>query len=132
MALAAARHAAQDRHLAPGDAGEPSALYGFTNNFAAYDVKKDSPGTRPVSKKLLKIICDRRACISQRSACASSGSPSHLRCGRATLATPVIGVVATVLVLGERPSTADIVGFALIFTASACVVFAPLLRAKSR
>jgi drug/metabolite transporter (DMT)-like permease len=41
----------------------------------------------------------------------------------------VIGVVATVLVLGERPSTADIVGFALIFTASACVVFAPLLRA---
>ena len=111
MALAAARHAAQDRHLAPGDAGEPSALYGFTNNFAAYDVKKDSPGTRPVSKKLLKIICDRRAC---------------------TLATPVIGVVATVLALGERPSTADIVGFALIFTASACVVFAPLLRAKSR
>ena len=49
-----------------------------------------------------------------------------------TLATPVIGVVATVLVLGERPSTADIVGFALIFTASACVVFAPLLRAKTR
>jgi drug/metabolite transporter (DMT)-like permease len=49
-----------------------------------------------------------------------------------TLATPVIGVVATVLVLGERPSTADIVGFALIFTASACVVFAPWLRAKSR
>jgi drug/metabolite transporter (DMT)-like permease len=44
----------------------------------------------------------------------------------------VIGVVATVLALGERPSTADIVGFALIFTASACVVFAPLLRAKSR
>ena len=59
MALAAARHAAQDRHLAPGDAGEPSALYGFTNNFAAYDVQQDSPGTRPVSKKLLKIICDR-------------------------------------------------------------------------
>ena len=40
MALAAARHAAQHRHLAPCDAGEPSALYGFTNNFAAYDVKK--------------------------------------------------------------------------------------------
>ena len=40
VALAAARHAAQDRHLALGDAGEPSALYGFTNNFAAYDVKK--------------------------------------------------------------------------------------------
>jgi uncharacterized membrane protein len=49
-----------------------------------------------------------------------------------TLATPVIGVVATVLVLGERPSTADIVGFALIFTASACVVFAPWLRTKPR
>jgi drug/metabolite transporter (DMT)-like permease len=73
---------------------------------------------------LLKIICDRRACISQHrlAVTASLG----------TLATPVIGVVATVLVLGERPSTADIVGFALIFTASACVVFAPLLRAKPR
>jgi drug/metabolite transporter (DMT)-like permease len=47
-----------------------------------------------------------------------------------TLAIPVIGVLATVLVLGERPSTADIIGFALIFSASACVVFAPWLRAK--
>ena len=47
-----------------------------------------------------------------------------------TLATPVIGVVATVLALGERPSISDIVGFALIFTASACVVFAPWLRGR--
>jgi drug/metabolite transporter (DMT)-like permease len=47
-----------------------------------------------------------------------------------TLAIPVIGVLATVLILGERPTTADIIGFALIFAASACVVFAPLARAK--
>jgi hypothetical protein len=42
----------------------------------------------------------------------------------------VIGVLATVLILGERPTTADIIGFALIFAASACVVFSPLARAK--
>jgi drug/metabolite transporter (DMT)-like permease len=48
-----------------------------------------------------------------------------------TLATPVIGVVATVLALGERPGASDIVGFAFIFTASACVVFAPWLRGRT-
>ena len=47
-----------------------------------------------------------------------------------TLAIPLIGVVATVLIIGERPTTSDIIGFALIFAASACVVFAPWLRVK--
>lgn len=47
-----------------------------------------------------------------------------------TLAIPVIGVIATVLIIGERPSATDIVGFALIFAASACVVLGPLARAK--
>ena len=47
-----------------------------------------------------------------------------------TLAIPMIGVIATVLIIGERPSATDIVGFALIFAASACVVFSPLARAK--
>ena len=38
------------------------------------------------------------------------------------LASPVIGVVGSFLVLGEVPTTADIIGFALIFAASACVL----------
>ncbi len=40
------------------------------------------------------------------------------------LGSPVIGVVASILILGERPSAADLVGFALIFAASACVLLA--------
>lgn len=40
------------------------------------------------------------------------------------LGSPVIGVIASVLILGERPTSADIVGFALIFAASACVLLA--------
>ena len=38
------------------------------------------------------------------------------------LGSPVIGVAASMLILGERPTAADFVGFALIFAASACVV----------
>ena len=40
------------------------------------------------------------------------------------LGSPVIGVVASILILGERPTAADLVGFALIFAASTCVLFA--------
>jgi drug/metabolite transporter (DMT)-like permease len=35
------------------------------------------------------------------------------------LGSPVIGVIASVLVLGERPTAADVTGFALILAASA-------------
>ncbi len=38
------------------------------------------------------------------------------------LAIPVIGVVFSILILGERPTGADVIGFALIFAASACVL----------
>jgi drug/metabolite transporter (DMT)-like permease len=38
------------------------------------------------------------------------------------LGSPVIGVVASILMLGERPTAADLVGFAMIFAASACVL----------
>jgi drug/metabolite transporter (DMT)-like permease len=38
------------------------------------------------------------------------------------LGSPVIGIVASVLILGERPTAADLVGFALIFVASTCVL----------
>jgi drug/metabolite transporter (DMT)-like permease len=41
------------------------------------------------------------------------------------LGIPVIGVVSSVLILGERPTTADVIGFALIFAASACVLLGP-------
>jgi drug/metabolite transporter (DMT)-like permease len=39
------------------------------------------------------------------------------------LGSPVIGVIASVVLLGERPTGADMVGFALILAASACVLF---------
>ena len=41
------------------------------------------------------------------------------------LGSPVLGVVSTVLILGERPTGTDIIGFALIFAASACVLLIP-------
>jgi drug/metabolite transporter (DMT)-like permease len=45
------------------------------------------------------------------------------------LSAPVIGVVASVLVLGERPTTSDVIGFTLILAAAACVLLAPTARA---
>jgi drug/metabolite transporter (DMT)-like permease len=46
------------------------------------------------------------------------------------LGIPVIGVLATVLILGERPTITDIVGFALILAASACVLLTPAALAS--
>ncbi len=46
------------------------------------------------------------------------------------LGSPVIGVIASILILGERPTAADLVGFALIFAASACVLFRRGRRAE--
>jgi drug/metabolite transporter (DMT)-like permease len=40
------------------------------------------------------------------------------------LGSPVIGVVSSVLILGERPTWSDIIGFCLILAASACALFA--------
>ncbi len=44
------------------------------------------------------------------------------------LLVPVIAVAASTLVLGERPSRPDIIGFALIFAAAACVLLQPGAR----
>ncbi len=44
------------------------------------------------------------------------------------LGSPAIGVISSILILGERPTGADIVGFALILSASACVVLGPPSR----
>jgi drug/metabolite transporter (DMT)-like permease len=42
-----------------------------------------------------------------------------------TLGIPAVGVIVTVLVVGERPTATDIIGFALIFAASACALLIP-------
>ncbi|HWK97867.1 MAG TPA: DMT family transporter [Pseudolabrys sp.] len=41
------------------------------------------------------------------------------------LLVPVVGVISSTIVLGERPTTPDIVGFALIFAAAASVLLWP-------
>jgi drug/metabolite transporter (DMT)-like permease len=41
------------------------------------------------------------------------------------LSVPVVGVVMSMILLGERLTPADAVGFALIFAASACVLLSP-------
>lgn len=40
------------------------------------------------------------------------------------LSSPVLGVMASVLILGERPTASDLIGFAFIFAASTCVLLA--------
>jgi drug/metabolite transporter (DMT)-like permease len=49
-----------------------------------------------------------------------------------SLATPVVGVLGSMLMLGERPTGADLVGFALIFAAAACVLVQPVGRAATQ
>jgi drug/metabolite transporter (DMT)-like permease len=44
------------------------------------------------------------------------------------LSAPVVGVIASVLVLDERPSLADGIGFALILASAACVLLTPSAR----
>jgi drug/metabolite transporter (DMT)-like permease len=39
-----------------------------------------------------------------------------------SLATPVVGVLSSMLMLSERPTVPDLVGFTLIFAAAACVL----------
>jgi len=58
----------------------------------------------------------------------------RLPAGTASLglvSVPVIGVVASIIILGEVPTAADIVGFALIFAASACVLLSRQSSAKA-
>jgi drug/metabolite transporter (DMT)-like permease len=39
------------------------------------------------------------------------------------LGSPTVGVIASVLILGDQPTATDLIGFALIFAASACALF---------
>jgi drug/metabolite transporter (DMT)-like permease len=48
------------------------------------------------------------------------------------LGSPVIGVASSILILGERPTAADYIGFALVFAASACVVLVRPAIAKTK
>jgi drug/metabolite transporter (DMT)-like permease len=45
-----------------------------------------------------------------------------------SLLTPVVGVIGSALIVGERPSLADIIGFALIFAAAASVLLQPNIK----
>jgi drug/metabolite transporter (DMT)-like permease len=38
---------------------------------------------------------------------------------------PVVGVASSALLLGERPTLHDTVGFAFVFAAAACVLLQP-------
>lgn len=42
-----------------------------------------------------------------------------------SLLVPVVGVVSSVIVLGERPTWTDVIGFLSIFAAAACVLLQP-------
>lgn len=44
------------------------------------------------------------------------------------LLVPVIGVIASTIILGERPTTPDIIGFVMIFAAAACVLLQPNVK----
>ena len=44
------------------------------------------------------------------------------------LLVPVVGVVAAAIMVGDRPTVADLIGFALIFAAAATVLLAPGAR----
>lgn len=45
-----------------------------------------------------------------------------------SLLVPVVGVIGSAWLAGERPSTLDIIGFACIFAAAACVLLRPSLK----
>ena len=39
-----------------------------------------------------------------------------------SLINPVVGVIGAIIMLGDRPTASDLIGFALIFSAAACVM----------
>jgi drug/metabolite transporter (DMT)-like permease len=51
--------------------------------------------------------------------------------GLGSLSVPAVGVISSAIVLGERPTLPDIVGFALIFAASSCVLLQPSAREQA-
>jgi drug/metabolite transporter (DMT)-like permease len=47
------------------------------------------------------------------------------------LCVPVVGVIASMVVLGDVPTAADVIGFALIFAASSCILFGRIAPAET-
>jgi drug/metabolite transporter (DMT)-like permease len=47
------------------------------------------------------------------------------------LSVPPVGVLGSVVLLGERPTLPDMLGFALILLASACVLLVPAARRRA-
>ncbi len=60
------------------------------------------------------------------------GKVSTATASLGTLANPVVGVIGSILILGERLTLADALGFALIFAAAACVLLQPQRHATGR
>lgn len=48
-----------------------------------------------------------------------------------SLINPVVGVIGAAILLGDRPTVADAIGFALIFSAAACVILPQRHRADA-
>lgn len=47
-----------------------------------------------------------------------------------SLCVPVVGILSSMLILGDRPTFADAIGFALIFAAASCVLIQPAARVR--
>jgi drug/metabolite transporter (DMT)-like permease len=47
------------------------------------------------------------------------------------LCVPVVGVIASMVVLGDMPTATDVIGFALIFAASSCILFGRIAAAET-
>ena len=45
-----------------------------------------------------------------------------------SLLTPVVGVIGSAIIIGERPNLTDAIGFGLIFSAAACVLLQPNVK----
>jgi drug/metabolite transporter (DMT)-like permease len=58
------------------------------------------------------------------------GRLSAVAASLGVLGSPVIGVVTSILILGDRPTPADFVGFALILAACACILLGRQQSAK--
>jgi drug/metabolite transporter (DMT)-like permease len=49
-----------------------------------------------------------------------------------SLINPVVGVIGAVIILGDRPTVPDMIGFALIFSAAACVMIPQRQKTAAR
>jgi drug/metabolite transporter (DMT)-like permease len=55
-------------------------------------------------------------------------APADATASLGSLSTPVVGITSSMLMFGERPTTEDMIGFALIFAVAACALTQPAQR----